>query len=139
MYSIAITIILWGNLKSGWVGGEGGWEGREGGSTGREEGGGRRKEGKEGGLKDCLTPLPRKSYSPDGVSSRDLVSVGIKELVNGSVEVGVMGRVKVGNGACSQSKATQHCVCGSMCVCERQPVRAWVCVCMCVCMLFVCG
>ena len=115
------------------MGGEGGW------STGRE-GGGRRKEGKEEGLKDCLTPLPSKSYSPDGVSSRDLVSVGIKELVNGSVEVGVMGRVKVGNGACSQTKATQHCVCGSMCVCERQPVLCSACmgVCVYVCVHVVC-
>ena len=55
--------------------------------------------------------------SPDGVTSRDFISICVKELVNGSVEVSVMGGVKVGNGAGRQAKTTEYCESVYVCVC----------------------
>ena len=48
--------------------------------------------------------------SPDGVSSGYLFAILVVELVNGAVEVRVVGGVKVGDGTGSQPQAAQHCM-----------------------------
>jgi hypothetical protein len=45
---------------------------------------------------------------PYGVARADFFSVFSEVLVNGSVEVSVMGRVEVGDGASRKAQAPQH-------------------------------
>ena len=61
---------------------------------------------------------------PDWVARRNVVTILIKVLVNGSVEVGVVGGVEIAHWASWQSKTTHHCVwryvCEGMCIMWRK-------------------